>query len=321
MKTRCRSYRHNQRNFLEQYLGVSTENHNRMMSIERDDGTHTVLHGLAPSVLSLSDNDREVWGLGAVASDVPAILFIAICKDMSTLHFIHIIEYMYMSSIFHLTYCVQAIQAVTATRSSGLGCSIQLIHLYVNMRHTAFPPYDLQNANHSPNQQCPSLFIGHSFSDSQIIIEDGLERMSEPEVIDICGKMIFADMTSPLYKLNHSCEYFSEICRLLLVSNLLLWEQLTSNSNALVSTKDLYHCVVQQSHTAYILSADIYYEFTEGLLKVVINISPVWEESPKHLVSEVLTLLGASDKMLKTAHAVKDRNYVLLKGLKITLSR
>ncbi|OBS71483.1 hypothetical protein A6R68_13940, partial [Neotoma lepida] len=146
------------------------------------------------------------------------------------------------------------------------------------------------------------------------------------------------------------------MCLLLLVSNLLLWEHATSKPNTLVSTKDLYHRVVEQSRNAYVLSAEIYQEFvfkffktswfangmpnichtasirapenrmevnetkTEDLLKIVINISHAWEEPLKHLVSAVSTLQGASDNMLRKVSAMKDRHHVLLEGLNAILN-
>ncbi|OBS67782.1 hypothetical protein A6R68_03677, partial [Neotoma lepida] len=48
---------------------------------------------------------------------------------------------------------------------------------------------------------------------------------------------------------------------LLLVSNLFLWEHVTSKPTGSVSSEDLYHRAVQQSHTTYGLAADIYQEF------------------------------------------------------------
>ncbi|XP_028737765.1 prolactin-3D4-like isoform X1 [Peromyscus leucopus] len=147
------------------------------------------------------------------------------------------------------------------------------------------------------------------------------------------------------------------VCMLLMVSNLLLWEHVASKPTGFVSTEDLYDRVVDQSHTTYFLAADLYHEFdmkyfrsswyktrmpslchtasihtpqsrdeahetkTEDLLKTMINISHAWEEPLKHLVSAVPTLPEASDKMLKTANAVKDKTHVLLEGMKTILSR
>ncbi|KAL6088986.1 hypothetical protein STEG23_021143 [Scotinomys teguina] len=108
---------------------------------------------------------------------------------------------------------------------------------------------------------------------------------------------------------------------LLLVSNLLLWEHVASKPTLSVSTEDLYNRVVDQSHSTYYMAADIYHEFTEDLLKTMINISHAWEEPMKHLISAVPTLQKASDKMLKTANALKDRIHVLIEGIEIILSR
>ncbi|KAL1764417.1 prolactin-3D4 isoform X1 [Sigmodon hispidus] len=147
------------------------------------------------------------------------------------------------------------------------------------------------------------------------------------------------------------------VCMLLLLSNLLFWENVACKPTGLVSTEDLYNRVVEQSHTTYYLASDVYQEFdlkffkrswftyrvpslchtasihtpasreevhetkTEDLLKTIINISHAWEEPLKHLISAVDVLPGASDKMVKSASAVKDKNHVLLEGLKTILSR
>ncbi|XP_057643037.1 prolactin-3D1-like [Chionomys nivalis] len=147
------------------------------------------------------------------------------------------------------------------------------------------------------------------------------------------------------------------MCVLLIVSSLLLWEHAASKPTGVVSTKDLYDRVVEQSHTTYGLAADIYHEFhvkffkgswftermprichtasihtpesrqevnetkTEDLLKAIVNITNAWEEPLKHLVSAMPSLPKPSDNMLKTANAVKDKNLVLLQGLKTILNR
>ncbi|XP_059111602.1 prolactin-3D4-like [Peromyscus eremicus] len=144
---------------------------------------------------------------------------------------------------------------------------------------------------------------------------------------------------------------------LLLVSNLLLWEQVASKPTVSLSTEDLYYRVVGLSHTTYFLAADLYHEFdmkyintswiknrrlslchiasiytpqsreevhetkTEDLLKAMINISHAWEEPLKYLISTVPILKEASDKMLKRANAVRNRIRVLQEGMKIILSR
>ncbi|KAK7824734.1 hypothetical protein U0070_020241, partial [Myodes glareolus] len=147
------------------------------------------------------------------------------------------------------------------------------------------------------------------------------------------------------------------MCMLLLVSSLLLWEHAASKPTGFVSTEDLYDRVVVQSHTTYNLAADIFYEFdsnfyksswfpkrmprlchtasihtpesrqevnetkTEDLLKAIINITNAWEEPLKHLVSAVTSLPKPADNMLKIANTLKNRNAVLLEGLKTILNR
>ncbi|KAL1765335.1 prolactin-3D4 isoform X1, partial [Sigmodon hispidus] len=151
----------------------------------------------------------------------------------------------------------------------------------------------------------------------------------------------------------------SRVCMLLLLSNLLFWENVASNPTGEVSTEDLYNRVVEQSHNTYYLASDVYLEFdlkffrrswftsrvpkvchtasihtpasreevhatktqTEDLLKAIINIIQAWEEPLKYLVFAVDFLPGASDKMVESVSAVKDRNHVLREGLKSILSK
>ncbi|XP_005066494.2 prolactin-3D1-like [Mesocricetus auratus] len=147
------------------------------------------------------------------------------------------------------------------------------------------------------------------------------------------------------------------VCMLLLVSTLPLWEHVASKPTGPLSMEALYNRVVDHSHTTFVLAADIYREFdlkffkrswftdrplslchtapiytpetreqvhetkTEDLLRAIVNITHAWEEPLKHLLSAVPTLSGASDNMLKTAKAVKDRNHILLEGLETILNR
>ncbi|XP_034366378.1 prolactin-3D4 isoform X2 [Arvicanthis niloticus] len=144
---------------------------------------------------------------------------------------------------------------------------------------------------------------------------------------------------------------------LLLVSNLLLWENVASKPTSFVSTEDLYHRVVEQSHNTFILAADVYREFdlnfakrswlkdrilplchtasihtpenreevhetkTEELLKAIINVSISWEEPLKHLVSAVTALPGASVSMGKKAVDLRDKNLLILEGLQAIYNR
>ncbi|XP_028639188.1 prolactin-3D4-like isoform X2 [Grammomys surdaster] len=147
---------------------------------------------------------------------------------------------------------------------------------------------------------------------------------------------------------------------LLLVSNLLLWENVASNPIASVSTEDLYHRLVEQTHNTFILAADVHSEFdlnfvksrmsswlkdrifplchtasihtpesrkqvheikTDELLKAMINVSISWEEPLNHLVSAVTALPGASVSMQKKAVALKDKNLLILEGLQTIYNR
>lgn len=53
------------------------------------------------------------------------------------------------------------------------------------------------------------------------------------------------------------------MCLLLLLANLLLWENVSSTPDVL-SIKDLYDNVIEKSHTNYDMSADIYHEFVSS---------------------------------------------------------
>ncbi|XP_032740538.1 prolactin-3D4 isoform X1 [Rattus rattus] len=144
---------------------------------------------------------------------------------------------------------------------------------------------------------------------------------------------------------------------LLLVSSLLLWEKVASKPTAIMSTDDLYHRLVEQSHNTFIMAADVYREFdinfakrswikdrilplchtasihvpenreevheikTEDLLRSIINISVSWKEPLKHLVSAVTALPGASVSMGKKAVDMKDKNLIILEGLQKIFNR
>ncbi|XP_029329693.1 prolactin-3D1-like, partial [Mus caroli] len=144
---------------------------------------------------------------------------------------------------------------------------------------------------------------------------------------------------------------------LLLVSSLLLWENVSSKPTAMVPTEDLYTRLAELSHKTFILTADVYREFdlnffdktwitdrilplchtasihtpenreevheikTEDLLKAMINVSISWKEPLKHLVSALAALPGASDSMGKKAADIKDRNLIILEGLQTIYNR
>ncbi|XP_057643036.1 prolactin-3D4-like [Chionomys nivalis] len=146
------------------------------------------------------------------------------------------------------------------------------------------------------------------------------------------------------------------MCLLLLLANLLLWENVCSTPDVL-STKDLYDHVVEQSHTNYDMSADIYHEFnvkfakaswlnekvpiechtasittpenikqiretkTEDLLKTVIAMSRAWDYPLIHLILATAALPTESNEMMQRISDVKHGIIELLKGLEILLSR
>lgn len=53
---------------------------------------------------------------------------------------------------------------------------------------------------------------------------------------------------------------------LLLVSSLLLWENVSSKPTAMVPTEDLYTRLAELSHNTFILAADVYREFVSNAL-------------------------------------------------------
>ncbi|CAO2595577.1 Prl3d4 [Lemmus lemmus] len=146
------------------------------------------------------------------------------------------------------------------------------------------------------------------------------------------------------------------MCLLLLLASLLLWENVSSTPDVL-STKDLYDHVVEQSHTNYEMSADIYHEFnvkfakaswlndkvpiechtasirtpqnmkeiretkTEDFLKAVMAISRAWDYPLIHLILATAALPTKSNEMLQRMNDVKNGIIELLEGLDILLSR
>ncbi|CAH6803954.1 prolactin-3B1 [Phodopus roborovskii] len=150
---------------------------------------------------------------------------------------------------------------------------------------------------------------------------------------------------------------FSGTLLLLVVSNLLLWEHVTSSPNSQVSTESLYQSVVELSHYTYDLASKVFIEFnmkfgrrtwtqnlmlnnchtasiftpenseqvhetkSEDLLKVTISILQAWEEPLKHMVAAMAALPDASDVMLSRTKELEERVLGLLEGLKITISR
>ncbi|XP_038190227.1 prolactin-3D4-like [Arvicola amphibius] len=146
------------------------------------------------------------------------------------------------------------------------------------------------------------------------------------------------------------------MCLLLLLANLLLWENVSSTPDIL-SIKDLYDHVVERSHTNYDISADIYHEFnikfakaswlndkvpiechtasirtprnfkqiretkTEDLLKAVMAISRAWDYPLIHLILATAALPTDANEMLQRINGVKNGIIELLDGLEILLSR
>ncbi|ERE78810.1 prolactin-3B1-like isoform 2 [Cricetulus griseus] len=141
------------------------------------------------------------------------------------------------------------------------------------------------------------------------------------------------------------------------MSNLLLWEHVTSSPNPRLSTGSLYHRVVQLSHYTHDLASKLFSEFnikfgrtvwrpslmlctchtssiptpenreqvhqttSEDLLKVTMRVLQAWEEPMKHMVAAVVALPDASYFMLSKTKELQGRVQGLLEGLKIILNR
>ncbi|XP_028637592.1 prolactin-3B1-like [Grammomys surdaster] len=144
---------------------------------------------------------------------------------------------------------------------------------------------------------------------------------------------------------------------LLTVSNLLLWEQVTSLPNCGVPTGSLYQRVVQLSHYNHDLASKVFIEFdmkygrtglmynlmltpchtaaipapenreqvhqtkSEDLLKVSISILQAWEEPLKHMVAAVATLPHVTDTLLSRTKELEERTQGLLEGLRTIIYR
>ncbi|XP_040612136.1 prolactin-3B1-like [Mesocricetus auratus] len=141
---------------------------------------------------------------------------------------------------------------------------------------------------------------------------------------------------------------------LLAVSNLFLWERVTSSPNSQMITGSLYQRVVELSHYTHDLASKVFIEFNtkfvrrqnlmlstchtasiftpesseqvhqtklEDLLKMTISVLQAWEEPLKHMVAAVAALPDASDVMLSRAKELEERVLGLLEGLKTIFNR
>ncbi|XP_055475017.1 prolactin-3B1-like [Psammomys obesus] len=143
---------------------------------------------------------------------------------------------------------------------------------------------------------------------------------------------------------------------LLAVSNVLLWEPVTSSPKYGVSTGSLYERVVGWSHSTHDLASKAFIEFdmkygrtlnqylmfspchtasiptpenseqvhqtkSEDLLKAAISVLLAWEEPLKLMVSAVAALPGVSDTLLSRTKDLEERILGLQEGLSTILSR
>ncbi|XP_008852742.1 prolactin-3B1-like [Nannospalax galili] len=144
---------------------------------------------------------------------------------------------------------------------------------------------------------------------------------------------------------------------LLLVSNMLLWENVVTLPQVQLSTKDLYDRLVVQSHDSHDLALQLYSEFTqkfmkmswlrerepvpchtasiptpdsreqvhntttEDILNVTISTLHAWKDALKNLVPAMAILKGASDAMLSRVKGVQRKIEILLEGMKAILRK
>ncbi|XP_021516143.1 prolactin-3B1-like [Meriones unguiculatus] len=143
---------------------------------------------------------------------------------------------------------------------------------------------------------------------------------------------------------------------LLAVSNVLLWEPVTSSPQYGVSTGSLYERVVRWSHITHDLASKVFIEFdmkygrtwnqypmfspchtasiptpenseqvhqtkSQDLLKAAISVLLAWEEPLKLMVPAVAALPGVSDTLLSRTKELEERILGLQEGLSTILSR
>ncbi|CAO2595584.1 PRL3B1 [Lemmus lemmus] len=144
---------------------------------------------------------------------------------------------------------------------------------------------------------------------------------------------------------------------LLVMSNLLLWEHVSSSPSPRLSTGSLYQRVVELSHYTHDLASKVFTDFnmkfgrsvwkqsrmistchtsaiptpenreqvhqtkSEDLLKVTISVLQAWEEPLKHMVTAVAALPDVSDVMMSRTKELEERILGLLEGLQTILSR
>ncbi|XP_038191499.1 prolactin-3B1-like [Arvicola amphibius] len=150
---------------------------------------------------------------------------------------------------------------------------------------------------------------------------------------------------------------FSGTFLLLAMSNLLLWEHVSSSPSPRLSTGSLYQRVVELSHYTHDLASKVFTDFnmkfgrsvwkqsrmistchtaaipapenreqvhqtkSEDLLKVTISILQAWEDPLKHMAVAVAALPDAPDVMISRTKELEERILGLLEGLQTILSR
>uniref|UniRef100_A0A8C8T7U6 Prolactin-2C2-like n=1 Tax=Peromyscus maniculatus bairdii TaxID=230844 RepID=A0A8C8T7U6_PERMB len=110
---------------------------------------------------------------------------------------------------------------------------------------------------------------------------------------------------------------------LLLVSNLLLWENVASvpmcamrNGRCFVSLKDMFDLAGSLSHEISQEVSGMLTEFYEVLLKSADILLGAWKNPLQHLEKEIATLKDVPAGVISKAKLIKEKNSGLLEGIK-----
>nr|XP_014333243.1 PREDICTED: prolactin isoform X3 [Bos mutus] len=116
----------------------------------------------------------------------------------------------------------------------------------------------------------------------------------------------------------------SRLLLLLVVSNLLLCQGVVSTpvcpngpGNCQVSLRDLFDRAVMVSHYIHDLSSEMFNEFHEVLMSLILGLLRSWNDPLYHLVTEVRGMKGAPDAILSRAIEIEEENKRLLEGMEM----
>ncbi|XP_017655469.1 prolactin-8A9-like [Nannospalax galili] len=121
--------------------------------------------------------------------------------------------------------------------------------------------------------------------------------------------------------------HFSGAFLLLLVSNLLLWENVASvpecyshDGHCVVSTAEMFERAIKQAETFRSLAADMYEEFTKRYMKLLIKFMDSWTNPLFHFVTE-LEHMKAPQAILSKAKSMKESSKDLVADMKWIMSK